>query len=99
MDGAGLSDHERRTLGEIEDGLKADRSLGLLLRSLDLRCRTARTAALLGAVSLALLIAASVTVAQPLIWAFAAAWVLTLVTALPLLVRWCRRRWQSRARA
>lgn len=102
MDGAGLSDREQRALGEIEDGLKADRSdrsLDRLLRSLGQGHRTAWAAALLGALALALLVAASVTVSQPLIWAFAAVWTLTVVTCLPLLGRWCRRRWQRRARA
>ncbi|MFD9407528.1 DUF3040 domain-containing protein [Streptomyces sp. NPDC059989] len=97
MDGAGLSDREQRALSAIEAHLKNDRSLDRLLRSAHLRHRTA-AACLLGAVTVALLVAASVTVSQPLIWAFAAAWMLTVVTALPLLGGWVRRRWQRRER-
>ncbi|MFC9292638.1 DUF3040 domain-containing protein [Streptomyces sp. NPDC057011] len=97
MDGAGLSDRERRALSAIEAQLKSDRSLDRLLRSAHLRHRTA-TACLLGAVTVALLVAASVTVSQPLIWAFAAAWMLTVATALPLVGRWVHRRWQRRER-
>ncbi|MGW0752270.1 DUF3040 domain-containing protein [Streptomyces sp. NPDC002587] len=97
MDGAGLSDHEQRALSAIEADLKGDRSLDRLLRSGHPRHRVL-AACLLGAVTVALLVAASVTVAAPLIWAFAAAWVLTVVTALPLVGRWARRRWQRRDR-
>ncbi|WP_328929190.1 DUF3040 domain-containing protein [Streptomyces sp. NBC_00190] len=97
MDGAGLSDHEQRALSAIEADLKGDRSLDRLLRSGHPRRRTL-AACLLGAVTVALFVAASVTVSQPLIWAFAAAWTLTAVTALPLIGRWASRRWQLRDR-
>ncbi|MGW7102825.1 DUF3040 domain-containing protein [Streptomyces sp. NPDC054838] len=98
MDGAGLSDRERRALSAIEAQLKGDRSLDRRLRSAHRR-RHAVAACLLGALTLALLIAASVTVSQPLIWAFAATWIVTVCTALPLLGRWIRRRWQLHGRA
>lgn len=98
MDGAGLSDHEQRALSAIEAQLKRDRSLDRILRSAHLRHRTG-VACLLGAVTVALFVAASVTVSAPLIWGFAAAWMLTVVTALPLLGQWVQRRWQRRDRA
>lgn len=97
MDGAGLSDHERRALSAIESQLKGDRSLDRRLRSAHHR-NHAVAAWLLGALTVALLIAASVTVSQPLIWAFAATWIVTVFTALPLLGQWIRRRWQRRDR-
>lgn len=97
MDGAGLSDREQRALSAIEDQLKGDRSLDRILRSGPGRHRVL-LACLLGAVTVALLVAASVTVSQPLIWGFAAAWILTVVTALPLFCGWIRRRWQQRDR-
>ncbi|WP_411103849.1 DUF3040 domain-containing protein [Streptomyces sp. cmx-4-9] len=97
MDGAGLSDHEQRALSAIEAQLKGDRSLNRVLGSAHRRHRLG-AACLLGAVTVALLIAASVTVSQPLIWAFATAWILTAVTALPLLGQWAHRRWQRRDR-
>ncbi|GHI85635.1 DUF3040 domain-containing protein [Streptomyces xanthophaeus] len=98
MDGAGLSDHEQRALSALEAQLKRDRSLRGALMSAHLRHRTA-VACLLGAVSVVLLVAASVTVSTPLIWCFAAAWILTVVTALPLFGQWVRRRWQHRGRS
>ncbi|MET9319145.1 DUF3040 domain-containing protein [Streptomyces sp. NPDC003038] len=98
MDGAGLSDREQRALSAIEAHLKGDRSLDRILRSAPRRHRLV-AACLLGAVTVALLVAASVTVAQPLIWGFAAAWILTVVTALPLVAQSVRRRWQRRERA
>ncbi|MEU6868224.1 DUF3040 domain-containing protein [Streptomyces sp. NPDC046876] len=95
MDGAGLSDRERRALSAIEDHLKHDRSLDRLMRFTRLRHRV-MAASVLGALTVALLVAASVTVSLPLIWGFAAAWTLTVVTALPLVGDWARRRWQRR---
>ncbi|MEU7551398.1 DUF3040 domain-containing protein [Streptomyces sp. NPDC044571] len=97
MDGGGLSDRERHALSAIEAQLKADRSLDRILRSAHLRHRMLAACGL-AAVTLALLIAASVTVSLPLIWAFAGAWVLTVITALPLAAQWVRRRWQRRDR-
>ncbi|MFE5539819.1 DUF3040 domain-containing protein [Streptomyces sp. NPDC056492] len=100
MDGAGLSDHERRALSEIEADLKADHSLQRILRAAHTRPRHRAVAAcLLGAATLALLVAAAVTVSLPLIWGFAAAWTLTVVLALPLVGQWIRRRWQRREHA
>ncbi|MEU3778022.1 DUF3040 domain-containing protein [Streptomyces sp. NPDC032472] len=95
MDGAGLSDRERRALSAIEDHLKHDRSLDRIMRFTHLRHRVMAASAL-AALTVALLVAASVTVSQPLIWGFAAAWTLTVVTALPLVGGWARRRWQRR---
>ncbi|MGW0390637.1 DUF3040 domain-containing protein [Streptomyces sp. NPDC003042] len=97
MDGAGLSDREQRALSAIEAQLKGDRSLDRVLRSAN-RGRRILAACLLGVVTVILLIAASVTVAQPLIWGFAAAWILTVCTALPLIAQWAHRRWQLRDR-
>ncbi|MEU6890480.1 DUF3040 domain-containing protein [Streptomyces sp. NPDC046557] len=97
MDGAGLSDRERRALSAIESQLKGDRSLDRRLRSVHRRHQTV-AACLLGALTIALLVAASVTVSQPLIWAFAATWIVTVFTTLPLLGQWIRRRWQLRDR-
>ncbi|MEJ8640714.1 DUF3040 domain-containing protein [Streptomyces sp. MS1.HAVA.3] len=97
MDGAGLSDREQRALSAIEEQLKDDRSLDRILRSQHRPHRTV-AACLLGAVAVALFVAASLTVSHRLIWAFAAVWTLTVVTALPLVGRWVRRRWQGRDR-
>ncbi|MFF4099369.1 DUF3040 domain-containing protein [Streptomyces sp. NPDC001903] len=97
MDGAGLSDHERRALSAIEADLEADRSLQRVLRAAHTRPRhRAAAACLLGALTVGLLVAAAVTVSLPLIWGFAAAWTLTVVLALPLAGQWIRRRWQRR---
>lgn len=97
MDGAGLSDREQRALSAIEAQLKGDRSLDRMLRSAHRRHRTVG-ACLLGAVTVALFVAASVTVSQPLLWGFAAAWTLTVLTALPPIGQWARRRWHRRDR-
>ncbi|MEU8462088.1 DUF3040 domain-containing protein [Streptomyces sp. NPDC029003] len=97
MDGAGLSDREQRALSAIEADLRSDRSLDRILRSAHRRHRTLGACAL-GVLTVALLIAASVTVAQPLIWGFAAAWILTVFAALPPAAEWARRRWQLRER-
>ncbi|MEU8843459.1 DUF3040 domain-containing protein [Streptomyces roseus] len=100
MDGAGLSDQERRALSAIEADLKADRSLQRILRAAHTRPRHRVLAAcLLAALTLVLLVAAAVTVSLPLIWGFAAAWTLTVVLALPLVGRWIRRRWQRHEHA
>ncbi len=97
MDGAGLSDREQRAFSAIEAQLRQDRSLDRLMRSAPRRHRVV-AACLLGAVTAALFVAASVTVSQALMWAFAATWTLTVVTALPLLGRWLLRHWQQRDR-
>lgn len=97
MDGAGLSDREQRAFSAIEAELRQDRSLDRMMRSAPRRHRIV-AACLLGAVTVALFVAASVTVSQPLIWAFAATWTLTVVTALPLLGRWLLHHWRQRDR-
>ncbi|MFD3722044.1 DUF3040 domain-containing protein [Streptomyces sp. NPDC058674] len=97
MDGAGLSDREQRALSAIEDDLRSDRSLNRVLRSTH-RPHRAVAAWLLGAVTAGLFVAASVTVSQPLLWAFAGAWTLTVAMALPLLGQWFQRRRQRAAR-
>ncbi|GAA1596575.1 MULTISPECIES: DUF3040 domain-containing protein [Streptomyces] len=98
MDGSGLSDRERRALSSIEAHLKRDRSLDRIMRFARPR-HQAMAAGALAVATLGLLIAAAVTVSPPLIWAFAGAWTLTVVTALPLLAQVTRYRWQRRERA
>ncbi|MER7622214.1 DUF3040 domain-containing protein [Streptomyces sp. NPDC126503] len=105
MDDVRLSPRERRILAEIEEELGRDeplaRRLGTAPGGLRLpdqpapgtyRLRPALALAALGAATLALLVLAVTTEAPVLIWAFAAAWVLTLVVLLRLVVRWSRRR-------
>ncbi|SEB96186.1 DUF3040 domain-containing protein [Streptomyces sp. TLI_105] len=105
MDEARLSAHERRVLAEIEEQLSRDASLARRLRTMR---RTPRLPApslsrarrhlpslgvvALGVMTLALLVLAVDTGAPGLIWAFAFVWVLTLVTALLMVVRWAKRR-------
>ncbi|MER8047740.1 hypothetical protein [Streptomyces sp. NPDC094032] len=50
-----------------------------------------RVTALLGVAALALFVAAVATESPALIWAFAAVWVVTLVSVLRLLLGWSRR--------
>ncbi|MFF9345038.1 MULTISPECIES: DUF3040 domain-containing protein [unclassified Streptomyces] len=103
MDEARLSAYERRVLAEIEEDLSADGHLARRMagRRPSLRPRPARpgatagggaAAAALGAVTLTLLVLAVATSAPALIWGFAAAWVVTLILLLRLVVRWTRRR-------
>ncbi|KPI31581.1 Protein of unknown function DUF3040 [Actinobacteria bacterium OV450] len=100
MDGAGLSDHERRAFSAIAADLRRDPSFERNLRSAQARARHRAVAAcLLGVVTLILLVAAAVTVSLPLIWGFAAAWTLTVVLALPPAGRWVGRRLQRRVPA
>ncbi|MFE2146511.1 DUF3040 domain-containing protein [Streptomyces sp. NPDC059456] len=100
MDGAGLSDHERRAFSAIAADLKNDPSFERHLRSVHTRAHHRTLAAcLLGAVTLVLLVAAAVTVSLPLIWGFAAAWTLTVVLALPPAGRWVGRRLRRRVPA
>ncbi|WP_406864595.1 DUF3040 domain-containing protein [Streptomyces sp. HUAS MG47] len=99
-DDARLSERERRILDEIEGALRADEPLE---RSLSTMRRHQRApgvtglgvstagVAFLGALTAALLVVAVATEAPALIWAFAAAWVLTLVCLLRLLIRWAGR--------
>lgn len=102
MDGAGLSDHEQRILSEIESELQTDSSLERSLRTMRWGQRQPHPwtrmfrangllLAVLGSVSLTLLIAAVATTAPVLLWAFAAAWALTVLVALRLAARWSRR--------
>jgi hypothetical protein len=102
MDGAGLSDHEQRILSEIESELRGDPALERRLRTMRWGCSLPHPAtrmfrlnglvlAVLGLVSVTLLIAAAATTVPLLIWAFAAAWGLTVLVALRLTVRWSRR--------
>ncbi|MEU0398789.1 DUF3040 domain-containing protein [Streptomyces sp. NPDC006197] len=105
MDEARLSAHERRVLAEIEEQLNQDASLARRLRTMR---RTPRLpvpslararrhlpslgVVALGVMTLVLLVLAVDTEAPELIWAFASVWVLTLVTALLLAIRWAKRR-------
>ncbi|MEU4352968.1 DUF3040 domain-containing protein [Streptomyces virginiae] len=101
MDGAGLSDREQRALSAIEAELKGDRGLDRMMRS-GRRRRRAAWAGVWAAVTTALFVAASVTVSEALLWSCSAAWVLTVVTALPPAVEWAhhrRRRVRPRAEA
>ncbi|MFG2988082.1 DUF3040 domain-containing protein [Streptomyces sp. NPDC048257] len=98
MDGAGLSDREQRALSAIEAELKGDRSLDRILRSTSHRRHRTVAAWLLGAVAVALFVAASATTSRLLLWGFAAVWTVTAVLALPLIGQWLRRRWQRRDR-
>ncbi|MEV6246073.1 DUF3040 domain-containing protein [Streptomyces sp. NPDC051742] len=104
MEEARLSERERRILAEIEEQLDQDETLAHRLRTMRRgprlplrqpsaarRRMTALGVAALGALSLTLLVLAVATEAPPLIWAFAATWVLTLVTLLRLVVRWSKR--------
>ncbi|MGA5065118.1 DUF3040 domain-containing protein [Streptomyces exfoliatus] len=109
MEEARLSERERRILAEIEEQLDQDEPLAHRLRTMRRAPRlplrpasaarrrmTALGVAALGALSLTLLVLAVATEAPQLIWAFAATWVLTLVTLLRLVVRWSRRMAASR---
>ncbi|GGU98286.1 hypothetical protein GCM10010275_40950 [Streptomyces litmocidini] len=105
MDEARLSAHERRVLAEIEEQLDQDASLARRLRTMR---RTPRLPApsftgarrhlpalgvvALGVMTLTLFVLAVDTEVPALIWAFASVWVLTLVTALLLGLRWAKRR-------
>ncbi|GHJ95929.1 hypothetical protein SNE510_54480 [Streptomyces sp. NE5-10] len=102
MDEARLSAYERRVLAEIEEELSAD---GHLARRMAGRrpfhrprlprprvpARGGLAAATLGAATLVLLVLAVATSTPALIWGFAAAWALTLILLLRLVVRWTRR--------
>jgi Flp pilus assembly protein TadB len=107
MDGAGLSDHERRILSEIESQLEDDQDLERKLRTMRGQrsprtvSRIARTVGVkgltvcvLGVTSLILLISAVLTVSSALLWVFAVTWTLTLIMAVRLVAR----RWRERRR-
>ncbi|WP_282692758.1 DUF3040 domain-containing protein [Streptomyces sp. CC208A] len=101
MDEVRLSAYERRVLAEIEEDLSADSGLARRMAGHRpsphlprprITLRGGLGAALLGATTLTLLVLAVATSAPALVWGFAAAWVLTLVLLLRLVVRWTRRR-------
>ncbi|MFH9742527.1 DUF3040 domain-containing protein [Streptomyces roseolus] len=99
MDEARLSPHEQRVLAEIEADLNADARLARSMaghppgpRPPRVKGRRGAGTALLAIVTLTLLVLAAATSAPALIWAFAAAWVATLVLLLRVVVRWTRRR-------
>ncbi|MFI2367929.1 DUF3040 domain-containing protein [Streptomyces sp. NPDC018833] len=103
MDGAGLSQRERAILAAIERDLRADAVLDRHLRTMRTgppfrrapsgfrRHLLAGGTCLCGAVTATLLVMAASSSSPPLIWAFAGAWVLTLVGLLLLVCRWSRR--------
>ncbi|MFJ3903904.1 DUF3040 domain-containing protein [Streptomyces sp. NPDC090025] len=97
MDGAQLSPRERRILAEIEQDLGADTGFVRALGSGRTRLRPG-TGRLLGPatmvlapVTLILFVMAVAGQHPALVWSFAVAWVLTLVCALRLLLRWSHR--------
>ncbi|MDH2390241.1 DUF3040 domain-containing protein [Streptomyces sp. HNM0663] len=111
MDGTGFTDRERRILDEIETGLREDALLDRQLRTMGQtsaplnqlrsalhRRRLAVAGWTLAAVSLVLLVFAVQTSAPALIWAFAAAYTLTLLCVLRGVILWSRRI-SARARA
>ncbi|WP_051716779.1 DUF3040 domain-containing protein [Streptomyces sp. NRRL F-5727] len=99
MEEARLSAYERRVLAEIEEDLSTDDGLARsmaghrpsphLPRS-RLTARSPFGALVLGAATLALLVLAVATASPALTWAFAAAWVVTLILLLRMVVRWTR---------
>ncbi|GAA3088714.1 hypothetical protein GCM10017562_68910 [Streptomyces roseofulvus] len=99
MEEARLSAYERRVLAEIEEDLSTDDGLARRmaghrppLRLPRPRFGGGRLGALtLGAATLALLVLAVATASPALTWAFAAAWVVTLILLLRMVVRWTRR--------
>ncbi|MFF6788019.1 DUF3040 domain-containing protein [Streptomyces filamentosus] len=100
MEEARLSAYERRVLAEIEEGLGADTDLVRRMAGRRPSPRLPRprpawrggtAAAVLGAVTLSLLVLAVATSSPGLVWGFAAAWVVTLLLLLRLVVRWARR--------
>ncbi|WP_051804407.1 DUF3040 domain-containing protein [Streptomyces griseus] len=101
MEDARLSAYERRVLAEIEADLRADTGLARRMAGRRPSLRLPRpwltrhaggtAAAVLGTVTLVLLVLAVATSAPGLIWGFAAAWVVTLLLLLRLVVRWTRR--------
>lgn len=110
MDGPELSEQEQRILSDIEQGLRADQRLDRRLRTLHRGIRPWASpgdwyrshrlvlcTVLLGTACAALFVRAVATSSPALIWAFAAVWVLTLVCALLLTIRWCRRAMRIRA--
>ncbi|MFF5973492.1 DUF3040 domain-containing protein [Streptomyces sp. NPDC012769] len=102
MDGARLSPRERRILAEIEHDLGQDHSLARTLGSGRPRPTPGRlagpaAAAALGLATAVLLVAAVATGSRTLLWTFAAAWTLTVVLWLGLLLRWCGARRTARA--
>lgn len=101
MDDARLSQRERRILAEIEQALSRDDPLDRSLRTMRRRHwspgRAVAGVAFLGAATVTLLVAAVATAEPALVWAFAAAWVVTLVCLLRLVMSWSSRRLAARA--
>ncbi|MGW4779051.1 DUF3040 domain-containing protein [Streptomyces filamentosus] len=100
MEETRLSAYERRVLAEIEEDLGADTGLARRMAGHRPSLRPPRprptwlgatAAAVLGAVTLSLLVLAVATSSPGLVWGFAAAWVVTLLLLLRLVVRWARR--------
>ncbi|MBT2471562.1 DUF3040 domain-containing protein [Streptomyces sp. ISL-66] len=104
MDGPELSRQEQRILGDIEENLRADQLLDRRLRTLHRGIRPWASTrdwyrhhglglctGLLGITCAALFVRAVSAPSPALIWAFAAAWVLTLIPLLLLVIRWCRK--------
>lgn len=105
MDEARLSRQEQRILAEIEQALSEDVALERGLRTMrrkrpgvrppgrrpGARHTLALVVCLLGALTFGLLVLAVATGEPALIWAFAAAWVLTLTGLLRLALRWSQR--------
>lgn len=104
MDGPELSRQERIILNDIEQDLRADQLLDRRLRTLRRGIRpwaspwnwarrhpAGLCTGLLGAACAALLVCAVATSSPPLVWAFAAVWVITLVSLIRLAIGWCRR--------
>ncbi|HEY9369022.1 DUF3040 domain-containing protein [Streptomyces sp.] len=104
MDEARLSQRERRILAEIEQALGHDDPLDRSMRTMGRRRRipglgvSVAGVVLLGAVTVTLLVLAVATAETALVWAFAAAWVLTLVCLLRLVMAWAGR-WSARRAA
>ncbi|MEV7675413.1 hypothetical protein [Streptomyces sp. NPDC088752] len=103
-----LSERERRVLAEMEELLDRDAPLARRLRTMRTRSRLlpslsspaagmrrrlpALGMAFLAVAALVLLVLAVATGAPALLWAFAAVWILTLLTVLGVFVHWARRR-------
>lgn len=96
-----LSQRERRILAEIEQALSRDDPLDRSLRTMRRSRRSPGLAAvgvaLLGVATVVLLVTAVATAEPALVWAFAAAWVVTLVCLMRLAMSWSGRRLAARA--
>ncbi|MCJ0869767.1 hypothetical protein [Streptomyces sp. AP-93] len=103
MDGPELSRQELMILKDMEQDLCADRLLDRRLRTLrrgvrpwtspgswSRRHRAGLYTGVLGVACAILLVYAVATSSPPLIWAFAAVWVFTLIRLIRLAIGWCR---------